>query len=146
MSASRKPKFDHEGGDLELDIFDDARAPAPEPAPSSPPPADDAPDFGTPTITIAYASNRSPTGHATALLVVLESGVWGYVPDGQRTRVAVAPGEALFDTAEDAVIAASYRWRCKVFPWLDGYGRRPHGARPTPIAIVGLGRGREVGQ
>lgn len=76
----------------------------------------------------AYAANRSPTGHATALLVTLESGVWGHIPDGQRTRVAVAPGERLYATAEDAVTAAGHRWRCN--------GPRPRGARPEPVAIV----------
>ncbi len=59
-----------------------------------------------------YMPNRSPTGHATFTLCTLESGVWGYMPEGQRTRCAVVDGEALYATAEQATLAARFRWRC----------------------------------
>ena len=80
----------------------------------------------------AFMPNRSPSGIACAVLCTLESGVWGYTPDGQRTRCAVRPGVKLYSTADEAILAARYRWRCN-----GGLPRRP---RPTPIAIVTEGK------
>lgn len=79
-----------------------------------------------------YMPNRSPTGHATYVLCTFESGVWGYVPEGQHTRCAVLDGEKLYATAEMATLAARFRWRCT--------DNRSSGLRnwnrPTPALVV----------
>lgn len=80
---------------------------------------------------LLYMADRSPTGRAGAALCTLESGAWGYVPDGQRTRCACVDGEKLYATAEIATLAAMFRWRC------NGNNRDLRSCqRPVPAIVV----------
>jgi len=61
---------------------------------------------------VAWIADRSPTGHAGALVVARgDDGAWSRLLDN-GTRVPVSPDEPRYWTEGEATEAARRRWRC----------------------------------